>query len=63
MKLDEGKVDLPSKTGAICSILLVLIIGSYTLQKMDVLLNKRDVNITTALAENYFDSDYEFGAD
>ena len=63
MRLDEDRDALPSKKGAVCSLLLFFIISIYTLQKIDVLLNKKDVNIFSALAESYFDSDYVFGAE
>ena len=63
MRLDEDRDALPSKKGAVCSFLLFFIISIYTLQKIDVLLNEKDVNIFSALAESYFDSDYVFGAD
>ena len=63
MRLDEDRDALPSKKGAVCSLLLFFIISIYTLQKIDVLLNEKDVNIFSALAEGYFDSDYVFGAE
>lgn len=45
MRLDKGFLKLKSWGGAICSIIFFIVIGVYTLQKIDVLVNKRDVDI------------------
>ena len=45
MHIDKGFVNLKSWGGAICSIILFTMIGVYTFQKIDILVNKRDVDI------------------
>ena len=62
MRLGEGKVALPSRIGALCSVLLLAIVAVYTLIKFEVLIYKKNVDIFTAVAENYFDDDYVFGS-
>ncbi len=46
MKLDnDGNKDLKSIMGAICSIMLTILVCIYAYQKMDVFLKKKDVDI------------------
>ena len=52
MRLDKGFIHLRSWGGAVCSIILFTLIGLYTLQKFDVLLNSRDVNLITTTTFN-----------
>lgn len=62
MNIGKDFVVLNSWGGAACSFFLFFLIGAYTLQKLDVLLNKRDVDlITTTISnantyEDFFDS-------
>ncbi len=51
MHLDKGFVYLRSWGGAICSIILFILIGAYAVQKFDVLVRIQDVDlmITTNL--------------
>ena len=45
MKLDGGQSHLKSYFGSICSLMIFMLVLTYSLQKMDVLLNKKDVNV------------------
>ena len=62
MKLDGGKSAVPSWMGSICSILLFVILLSYTYQKADILVKKKDIDILMATQESYFDEKYVFSA-
>ena len=62
MKLDgkSGAKSLPTCTGSLCSLLLFIILINYTILKMDVLLQKKDVDILSAVNENYHTDEYVF---
>ncbi len=56
MRLDHGSLHLTSWGGAICSIFLFVTISAYFFQKLDILINKRDVDliqVTTFNAHTY----------
>ena len=55
IRLDEGKEALPSITGALCSLLLTLILLFYTGYKISILEGKKDIDIVQAVKENHFD--------
>ena len=63
MKLHDGKSAAPTWMGAICSIMLLLIVISYTYQKVDILINKKDVAILSSLYDSYFDSSDQFSSE
>ena len=46
--------------GACCSILLMIILLLYTIQKFEVMFSKKDVDILTAIGDSYLDSDFGF---
>jgi len=46
--------------GSLCSILLILVVGVFTFQKIDIWLNKKDVDIVSSISSGYFTSDYIF---
>ena len=61
--LIDGKRDaLPSKTGAVCSILLTILMLAYTGYKISILTGKKDIDIVQAVKENHFDYSHIFGA-
>ena len=62
MNLDKGQSTLPSKTGTVSSFLLVILLIVYTYYKFDIMLGKKDVDIISAVKENYFKPEYTFGA-
>ena len=47
--------------GAFCSLLLSIILLAYTVQKIEVMISKKDIDILTALNDSYFDSEDSFG--
>ena len=49
--------------GAFCSIMLYILLISYTGYKMDIMFNKKSEDVTSAVHEDYYDESYEFGAD
>ena len=63
MHIDEGRSALPSKMGALCSILLTIALALYTAYKISVLEGKKSVDIIQAVKENHFDDDKVFGAE
>jgi len=58
MKLDAGKGDLRSIVGALCSIVVFLLVLGYSFLKFDVFYAKKDVDILSTLNDNYFSADY-----
>ena len=62
MKFDGGKRSLHSFTGSILSILLFIILLTYTCFKIDTLVTKGKVDIVSAINENYYDEDFIFSA-
>ena len=62
MLIDEGRDALPSKMGALCSILLLIVMVTYTGYKISILEGKKSIDIVSAVRENYFRSDHKFGA-
>ena len=63
MKLTNGEDTVPTWMGTLCTILLFLIILAYTVQKMEVLFSKKDIDIITALNDSSLDSDFRFGSE
>ena len=62
MLIDEGKDVLPSKMGALCSIMLLILMLIYTGYKTSILEGKKDIDIVQAIKENHFDDSHLFGA-
>ena len=60
MKLKDGEDVVQTWMGSLCSIFLMAVICVYTIQKIDVLMEKKDVDILTALNDSYLDSDFIF---
>ena len=50
----------PSITGSICTILFVLVILSYTGQKLEFLIYRKGVDIITNVKESHFDESFTF---
>ena len=61
--MDNGKEALPSKAGALCSILLFIILLLYTGYKISILEGKKGIDIIQAVKENHYDHTYEFSAE
>ena len=47
--------------GAFCSLFLTIVLLAYTMQKIEVMISKKDIDILTSLNDSYFDSDFSFG--
>ena len=60
MRIEEGIDALPSKMGAFCSILLVIVLILYAGYKTSVLEGKKDIDIIQAVKENHFDDTHVF---
>ena len=60
MRIEDGRDTLPSKLGAICSLLLVIILVVYAGYKISVLEGKRSIDIVQAVIENHFDDTHVF---
>jgi len=58
MKIEKENTSLPTWMGALCSVLLFLIVAAYFGQKIDILVTREDVNIVTASLDSFFDQDY-----
>ena len=52
MHIDQGSFQLKSWGGALCSVILFTMIGAYSLQKLDVLINKLDAELITMTKSN-----------
>ena len=62
MKLTDGEDDVKTWMGSFCSLLLTVVMFAYTVQKIEVMISKKDIDILTALYDSYLDSDFDFGA-
>lgn len=62
MNLDHCQSKLPSKMGTVSSFLLFVMIVAYTYYKCDIMLAKKDVDIISAVKQNYFNTDYKFSS-
>ncbi len=60
MHLDKDAFLLKSWAGAICSMMLFTLISMYSLQKLQVLVNKNDVNLLTMPTFNALTDKDEF---
>ena len=60
MRIEEGKDVLPTKMGALCSILLIVILIMYAGYKISILEGKKSIDIVQAVQENYFDETHVF---
>ena len=60
MKVDDGNEEKASFFGGICSLSLLIVVIAFTYQKVDVLINKRDVDILSTVNENFFTADEVF---
>ena len=63
MKLDQGITKVYTWSGFAFTLLLVLIIGAYTAQKVGVLVGRSDVDIFETELISYFDDTYSFGSE
>ena len=62
MGLGNGATAIPTLMGSFLSLAFFAIIIWYAFIKADVLINKKDVDVTTAINDMTYDSDYVFNA-
>ena len=60
MKFDGGKRELKTCTGAIMSVLLLIVLIIYGVMKANTLINKQQVDVISAISEEYFDEKLNF---
>ena len=60
MKLDQGKSSLTSIMGTVLSFIYFIIVIGYTVQKFDILISRKDVDIALAVRDNYYGDDDAF---
>ena len=60
MKLDGETDSVQTSMGSICSLILFAIVTVYAYLKVDVWLNKKDVDIMTSTQTDFFTDDYVF---
>jgi len=60
MKLDQGKDDVKSMVGSLCSIILLIVVAGYVYLKTDVLISKKDVDILSTVNDLHFTPDDVF---
>ena len=63
MKMEKDMSSLPTWMGTLFSIVLIFIVAAYSCQKIDILVNRKDVDIVTASIDSFFDQDYVFDYD
>ena len=61
MKIDGRYSALSTWMGALCTLLIFIIIGLNTYLKVVTLLSRKDVNIVQVLHANYHSEEFEFG--
>ena len=60
MKLDAGVEALPSKAGFIFSLILLIVVTGYAVQKTDILINRKDIDIMSVIKKDYYSEDEQF---
>ena len=63
MKVTDGKDKVKTWMGTFCTIFALIIVATYAIQKLDILLHKKDVDIISATKEFHFDSNDMFGSE
>ena len=62
MRLDKGRDALPSRMGALCSILSIAVLLTYVGYKINILQGKKSIDIIQAVIEDHFDETDKFTA-
>ena len=60
MSLDYGRDTLQTYAGLFFSVLLFIFVSFYAAQKVDILINKKDVDVLSVVNKNFYDSKYIF---
>ena len=61
LRFDEGQEVLPSKKGAVCTILIFILMLAYTGYRSYIIHQKIDIDVTSSLQEFHFNDTYTFG--
>lgn len=57
----DGQTSVTSWMGSLCTLLMVLMLGGYTYQKVDVFIKKEGAVILQTLHDSYYGNDDNFG--
>ena len=60
MKIDDGEESLHSLMGSLCSLMIFFLVVLYSYQKVDILWNKKDVDVLSTTNDMHFETDYVF---
>ena len=63
IKFDQGKSNFPTLIGSILSILMFALTITYTVQKTEIMFNKKGIDVITAEKTNHFPAEYTFSAE
>ena len=63
MKLDKNKNSLQTCMGSLLTMLVYIVVGAYAYQKIDVWVNKKDVEIMSSILMSEFDEEEKFSFD
>lgn len=63
VQIEKDRLTLPSRMGAACSIFFIIILLIFMGYKVHIMQSKGDIDIISAVQENYFESTFEFGGD
>ena len=58
MKIDADNSILQSTMGSILSVAMIMMVGIFTYQKVEVWLTKKGVDIASATNDSFFSDDY-----
>ena len=60
MKLESDSDSIKTVFGSLCSIILLMVTLFYAYLKLDVLMEKKDVNVLSTVKDLYFDNNDKF---
>ena len=60
MKLDKNKNSVQTCMGSLLTMLVYLVVGAYAYQKIDVWINKKDVEIMSSILMSRFSEEEKF---
>ena len=60
MTIGDGETSLLSWMGCALTYVVVIIVGLYSLQKIDVLLKKKDVDVLSTINDYFYSEDFIF---
>ena len=60
MELGKGKKSVDSYLGSFCTLCIIAVVLSYSFQKADIFLNKKDIDMLETMHDMAFDADYVF---